>query len=92
MAASERRDGGRGGRWAAALAASLDDEVGDDHLGLTDTDGTRKGRGMRYKAATAPIIATDGGRWTAQAGGGEDMDGGAAERGRSLLRRQRGRE
>ena len=65
MAASER-DGGRGGRWAAALASSFDDVVGDDSPGLTDTSGTGKGRGVRYKAAAAPNIATDGGRRTAE--------------------------
>ena len=69
MAASERRDGGRGGRWAAALASSFDDVVGDDPPGLTDTIGTGKGRDVRYKAAAAPNIAKDGGRRTAEEGG-----------------------
>ena len=66
MAAPERRDGGRGGRWAAALASSFDDAVGDDPPGLADTSGTGKGRDVRYKAAAAPNIATDGGRRTAE--------------------------
>ena len=87
-AASKPRDGGRGGRWAAVLAASLDDVVVDDP---PDTSSNSKGRGVSYKAAAAPIIATDGVRRTGEAGGGEDMDGGAAERGQSLLRRRRGR-
>ena len=68
-AASKPRDGGRGGRWAAALASSFDNVVGDDPPGLTDTSGTGKGRGVRYKAAAAPSIATDGGRRTAEDGG-----------------------
>ena len=68
-AASKPRDGGRGGRWAAALASSFDNVVGDDPPGLTDTSGTGKCRGVRYKAAAAPSIATDGGRWMAEDGG-----------------------
>ena len=67
--ASKLRDGSQGGRWAAALASSFNNVVGDNPPGLTDTSGTGKGRGVRYKAAAAPSIATDGGRRTAEDGG-----------------------
>ena len=100
MTASERRDGGRGGRWAAVLAASLDDVVVDDP---PDTSSNSKGRGVSYKAAAAPIIATDGVRRTGEAGGARTWmegppsaarafsDGGAGADRCRPLRRQRGR-
>ena len=55
-------------RYAAARQfSSRDSTLGTiNPPGLTDTSGTGKGRGVRYKAAAAPSIATDGGRWTAE--------------------------